>query len=198
MDMPPPCTPGIPGETVPPPDGMCTPLAAGGAVGPLGEGKPPPPLLTPPAAGRGRSPPAPWKPAELARPLPLLDAPAAGCGGGVPAPSPPRLEPPAPCGAEPRSCSLIGFGASASPRLKPFARAQLRASPPCPSAPRILCVDDIILSTASRLAFAPSALHRACTACISVSFSGGSFFDARISLISLLPVFAMSDNRLRR
>ncbi|ABK67450.1 hypothetical protein LIX17_24895 [Mycobacterium avium subsp. hominissuis] len=56
----------------------------------------------------------------------------------------------------------------------------------------------IILSTASRLAFAASALQRNWTACISANFSGGSFFDARIWLISLLPVLAISDNLLRK
>ncbi|WP_156765150.1 hypothetical protein [Mycobacterium sp. 1245852.3] len=56
----------------------------------------------------------------------------------------------------------------------------------------------IILSSASRLAFAASALQRAWTACISANFSGGGFFDARMSLISLLPVLAISDKRLRR
>ncbi len=184
---------------VPPPPGMCPWVAAGGAVNPPWDGKPPP-LLSAPAAARGWCPPAPWKLAGLTPPLPLLEAPTPGSGGEVPtasAPPPPRLEPPTPCDAEPRSRSLIGFGAWASPTSKPFARAQLRASPPTPSRSRIFCVAAIILSTESRLAFPASALQRICTACISASFAGSGLFDARMLLISLLPVVAMSDNRLR-
>lgn len=54
------------------------------------------------------------------------------------------------------------------------------------------------LSTASRDAFATSALHLVWIAWISANCSGNGFFDARTSSISLFPSPAMPVNRLRK
>ncbi|CNZ29235.1 Uncharacterised protein [Mycobacterium tuberculosis] len=54
------------------------------------------------------------------------------------------------------------------------------------------------LSTASRDAFAASALHLVWIAWISANCSGSGFFDARTSSISLFPSPAMPVNRLRK
>ena len=199
--MPPLWTPGTPGDTVPaPPPGNDPAVgAAAGGAGTCPPLKPPPAPPTTECVAGGRPPPAPPEPPPAPTTACVVPcAPPPATPPGPPEPPPTPLGPPVPPMTECRSSLLIGFGGDASPVSKPFARAQLRALPPTPSASRIFCVATIILSTESRLAFPASALQRTCTACISASFSGGSFFDARISLISLLPVFAMSDNRLRR
>lgn len=204
MDTPPLCTPGIPGETVPPP--CITPLtcaAVGAPPPPVEPGNPAPPTRGPPEDGGPMPPPGCDGPPGS--PAPPRPEPAGPCAGPPPpgagscgTPAPPIFEPAGDVPwAECKSALVIWLGAGGSPTLKPFARAQLRASPPTPSISRIFCVAAIILSTESRLAFPASALQRTCTACISASFSRSGLFDARMSLISLLPVFAMSDNRLR-
>ncbi len=124
-------------------------------------------------------------------------------GGAWMAPLAPPAPPPAlrhpPPSAESRSFSLTRRGGGgASSTLKPLACAHVRGSSPISSASRISCVAVMTLSTASRDAFAASALHLAWIAWISATCSGSGFFDARTSSISLFPSPAMSVNRLRK
>lgn len=164
-----------------------------------GAGGPAPGTCAPPcqspltAAGAGGPAPPPFEPPASAPCHPLLTA----CEGPV-APPPPEAWRHPPLTPEFRSSREIVCGAATSSVLNPCSCAHVRASPPTPSASRIFCVAATILSTAVRLAFAASALQRACTANASANCSGVGFFEARISSISLLPLFAISANLLRR
>lgn len=95
-------------------------------------------------------------------PLPEKPPAPTDCGDArSPAPSTlPKLPPraPGPVSAA-RSFSLIRRGGGASSTLKPLARAHVRGSSPISSASRISCMAVMTLSTASRDAFAASALH---------------------------------------
>lgn len=115
-------------------------------------------------------------------PLPEKPPAPTDCGDArSPAPSTlPKLPPraPGPVSAA-RSFSLIRRGGGASSTLKPLARAHVRGSSPISSASRISCMAVMTLSTASRDAFAASALHLVWIAWISANCSGNGFFDAR-------------------
>ena len=182
-----PGTPGIRGDIGPPLAGKWTP-GDGATPCPPGTEPLPNPAPETPLLGDGASG------AEVP-PKPAGDAPGKRpCGDGASGTEPPPTD-----GVDdPRSAWLIGRGEEGLSALKPFSRAQVRASPPTPSTSRIFWVAVVSLSTAFKLAFAASALQRNWTACTSATCSGSGFFDARIASISLLPVFAISANRLRK
>ncbi len=188
--------PGIAGAAGMPPPMAGGPAAAGVVIG--GAGGTGPALacrLEAPIARGAGCEPAAWTPLPEKPPAPT------DCGDArSPAPSTlPKLPPraPGPVSAA-RSFSLIRRGGGASSTLKPLARAHVRGSSPISSASRISCMAVMTLSTASRDAFAASALHLAWIAWISATCSGSGFFDARTSSISLFPSPAMSVNRLRK